>query len=241
MTMPSTLRLAWRLLRRDWRAGELRVLAAALVLAVASVGTVGFFAERVKGALTAQANLLLGGDLMISGDRPLPAAIADTARARGLATTPAIRFNSMVQPGAGAARRCCGGAHRREGGRCGLPAAGRSDAGRGRATAGRSGHRDSAARRRVARRASRAAPRRARRRQDCSGREFADGGGHRAAGARGRGHRIRTGTEAAAESRRRAGHESPATGQSGHVASARRRSRRRRQRWRHIAPGSMAN
>ena len=103
MTMRSTLRLAWRLLRRDWRAGELRVLAAALVLAVASVGTVGFFAERVKGALTAQANLLLGGDLMISGDRPLPAAIADTARARGLATTPAIRFNSMVQPGAGAA------------------------------------------------------------------------------------------------------------------------------------------
>ena len=97
-----TLRLAWRLLRRDWRAGELRVLVAALVLAVASVGTVGFFADRVKNALTSQANLLLGGDLMISGDRALPAAYADDARARGLATTPVIRFNSMVQPGPGA-------------------------------------------------------------------------------------------------------------------------------------------
>ncbi len=46
----NTLRLALRMLRRDWRAGELTVLIAALVLAAASVGTVGFFADRVKGA-----------------------------------------------------------------------------------------------------------------------------------------------------------------------------------------------
>ena len=93
----KTLRLALRMLRRDWRAGELRVLIAAVVLAVASVGTVGFFTDRVKGALTRQANLLLGGDILISGDRPLPAAFADRARAERLATTPVIRFNSMVQ------------------------------------------------------------------------------------------------------------------------------------------------
>jgi putative ABC transport system permease protein len=93
----KTLRLALRMLRRDWRAGELRVLIAAIVLAVASVGTVGFFADRVKGALTRQANLLLGGDLLVSGDRPLPAEFAERARADGLATTPVIRFNSMVQ------------------------------------------------------------------------------------------------------------------------------------------------
>ncbi|MCC7216732.1 MAG: FtsX-like permease family protein [Burkholderiales bacterium] len=93
-----TIRLALRLLRRDWRAGELRVLVAALVLAVGSVGTVGFFADRVKSALTTQANLLLGADLMISGDRALPPAFDATARARGLATTPVIRFNSMVPP-----------------------------------------------------------------------------------------------------------------------------------------------
>src|SRR6266404_4535712 len=96
----NTLRLALRLLRRDWRAGELRVLVAALVLAVGSVGTVGFFADRVKGALTRQANFLLGADVMISGDRPLPPAFADDARAMGLATSPVIRFNSMVQPNA---------------------------------------------------------------------------------------------------------------------------------------------
>ncbi len=62
----QTLRLALRLVARDWRAGELRVLIAAIVLAVSSVGTVGFFADRVKSGLAQQANLLLGADLMVS-------------------------------------------------------------------------------------------------------------------------------------------------------------------------------
>ncbi|MGE5169563.1 MAG: ABC transporter permease [Rudaea sp.] len=93
-----TLRLALRLVARDWRAGELRVLVAAIVLAVASVGTVAFFADRVKRGLEEQANLLLGADLMVSGDHPLPQAYADEANALGLVSSPAIRFNSMVQP-----------------------------------------------------------------------------------------------------------------------------------------------
>jgi putative ABC transport system permease protein len=93
----NTLRLSMRLLLRDWRAGELRVLIAALVLAVASVGTVAFFADRVRSALVQQANLLLGADLMISGDRALPETYAQEATRRGLAVVSAVRFNSMVQ------------------------------------------------------------------------------------------------------------------------------------------------
>ncbi len=95
--MEKALRLGWRMLRRDWRAGEIRVLAAALVLAVASIATVGFFTERVQVALARQANLLLGADLLISGDRPLPGTFADEARARGLTTVGSVRFNSMLQ------------------------------------------------------------------------------------------------------------------------------------------------
>ncbi|HJU24355.1 MAG TPA: FtsX-like permease family protein, partial [Casimicrobiaceae bacterium] len=91
-----TFRLALRLAARDWRAGELRVLIVAIVLAVASVGTVGFFADRVKKGLSQQANLLLGADLMVSGDRSLPSEYAGEAKRLGLATSPAIRFNSMV-------------------------------------------------------------------------------------------------------------------------------------------------
>jgi len=93
----NTLRLALRMLARDWRAGELTVLIVAMVLAVASIGTVGFFADRVKGALTRQANLLLGADVLISGDRPLPEIYAAEAGKRGLVSTPALKFNSMVQ------------------------------------------------------------------------------------------------------------------------------------------------
>ncbi len=97
----ATLRLALRMLLRDWRAGELRVLIAAIVLAVASVGTVGFFGDRVKGGLAEQANRLLGADLMVSGDRPLPPGFAEKARSLGLETSAAIRFNSMVQRAGG--------------------------------------------------------------------------------------------------------------------------------------------
>ena len=95
--MIQTMRLALRLLARDWRAGELRVLVAAIVLAVASVGTVSFFADRVKAGLVQQANLLLGADLMISGDRPLPQTFAEEARKLGLATSPAIRCAARLR------------------------------------------------------------------------------------------------------------------------------------------------
>ena len=68
--------LALRLLARDWRAGELTLVAVAVVVAVASVTTVGFFADRVHQALSRQANQLLGADLVISGDRALDASFA---------------------------------------------------------------------------------------------------------------------------------------------------------------------
>ena len=50
--------------------------------------------------MTEQANLLLGADLMISGDRPLPDTFTREAERRGLAALPVIRFNSMVQAAA---------------------------------------------------------------------------------------------------------------------------------------------
>ena len=126
----NTLRLALRMLSRDWRAGELTVLIAALVLAVASIGTVGFFADRVKGALTRQANLLLGADVLISGDRPLPESFASEARE---ARPRRRRRRSSSTAWCSVRRRCRGGrrgAGRRQGGRAGLSAARRDRAGR---------------------------------------------------------------------------------------------------------------
>ena len=67
----NLLRLSLNLLRRDWRAGEWRVLLIALVLAVGSIATVGLFADRVRLALQQEATSLLGADSHISSSRPL--------------------------------------------------------------------------------------------------------------------------------------------------------------------------
>ena len=65
------LRFATRHLWRDWRAGELAVLAGALVLAVAALTAVSFFTNRVSRAVELQAAELLAADLRVESPRPL--------------------------------------------------------------------------------------------------------------------------------------------------------------------------
>src|SRR6187401_1571172 len=96
MSFFRELALAVRLLRRDHRAGELALIATAIVIAVASVTTVGFFTDRVHQALGRQANQLLGADLVVVSDRPVGAELEAEARARGLAVTRVMRFPSMA-------------------------------------------------------------------------------------------------------------------------------------------------
>ncbi|MDD5301389.1 MAG: FtsX-like permease family protein [Gallionella sp.] len=95
----NLLRLSLNLLRRDWRAGEWRVLLLALVLAVGSLATVGLFADRVRQALQQQAQSLVGADLRIVSARPLPPGYRAAAQARGLRTVESRTFLSMVVHG----------------------------------------------------------------------------------------------------------------------------------------------
>jgi len=90
-----------RLLLRDARAGELTVLGLALVVAVGSLTSVSFLADRVAGALVLQSHQLLGGDLLLSSDHPWAAAIRDQARHDGLALVDSVSFPSMVSTAAG--------------------------------------------------------------------------------------------------------------------------------------------
>jgi putative ABC transport system permease protein len=75
------LPLALRLLLREWRAGEIRVLLLAVALAVASLTAVAFFAERVENALGREANTLLAADLALVSDHPVAPLFAAEARA----------------------------------------------------------------------------------------------------------------------------------------------------------------
>ena len=92
----NSLHLSINLLRRDWRAGEWRVLLIALVLAVGSIATVGLFADRVRLALQQEATSLLGADLRVISTHPLPPNYRAAAQQRGLRMAGTATFPSMV-------------------------------------------------------------------------------------------------------------------------------------------------
>ncbi len=87
------------MLARDWRAGELRVLAAALVIAVASITGVSFFADRVSKGLTRDATQLLGADLVLMSDHAWQSEMSDGIVRQGLARASGVGFMSMVVGG----------------------------------------------------------------------------------------------------------------------------------------------
>jgi len=93
------LKLAARMTLRDARAGELRLLMLALVVAVAAVGSVGFLSDRVGRALERDAGQMLGGDLVLEADEPIPAAFLEAARGEGLAVARTWQFPSMASAG----------------------------------------------------------------------------------------------------------------------------------------------
>jgi putative ABC transport system permease protein len=95
----KTLRMAWRQLLRDVAAGDIRILFAALVLAVVAVTAVGFVTDRAERALAIEANRLLGGDVVIRGDAPITGAIRNAANAEGLRRAETLSLDSMIRAG----------------------------------------------------------------------------------------------------------------------------------------------
>ena len=93
----SATALAWRQTWRDFRAGELRLLMVAVMLAVAALSAVGFFADRLNAALTRDAAQLLGGDAVVASDQPLPASFALRASELGLQHVTSTSFPSMAR------------------------------------------------------------------------------------------------------------------------------------------------
>ncbi len=95
----KTLRMAWRQLLRDVAAGDIRILFAALVLAVVAVTAVGFVTDRAGRALAIEANHLMGGDVVIRADAPITGTIREAAAATGLRRTETLSLDSMIRAG----------------------------------------------------------------------------------------------------------------------------------------------
>ncbi len=92
---PSITALAWRQTRRDFAAGELRLLLVAVMLAVAALTAVGFFADRLSSGLQRDARQLMGGDAVVGSDRPTPPEMAAQAQSLGLKVSHSATFSSM--------------------------------------------------------------------------------------------------------------------------------------------------
>lgn len=86
---------------RDWRAGELRFLLVALMIAVGSLASVGFFTDRMRSGLERDAHQMLGADLLVAADHPINPEWRQGAEKHGLKTAETIVFASMALAGEG--------------------------------------------------------------------------------------------------------------------------------------------
>jgi len=95
----NILSLALKAFIRDWRSGELRLIALAIIIAVASLTAVNFFTDRVRRATEQQATELLAADLVLRSREPIPEVIKNSALSNDLIITNITSLSSMVVAG----------------------------------------------------------------------------------------------------------------------------------------------
>ncbi len=90
---------AVRSLFRDWKSGELTILALALMIAVAGSTTTNLFADRLNRTMEIQAAAFLGADLAVTNHASLPEQWMVRASKLGLASARTADFASVVMHG----------------------------------------------------------------------------------------------------------------------------------------------
>jgi len=84
--------------RRDWRQRDVRVVLAALIIAVATVATIALFASQLQRTLVSSASSFLAADRQLEAEngRPVPEPWITEAVERGLETGRMVEFSTMV-------------------------------------------------------------------------------------------------------------------------------------------------
>ena len=100
-TFSTLLGLALRLLWRDWRGGEIRLLFIALVMAVTSVTGIALFTDRLEKALLLESANMLAADRVLGSSSQPPEEILSQAESQGLRTARTLSFTSMAFSEAG--------------------------------------------------------------------------------------------------------------------------------------------
>lgn len=88
--------LALRLLWRDWRGGEIRLLFIALLMAVSSVTGIALFTDRLEKALLFESANMLAADRVLGSSSQPPEDILNQAESLGLRTAQTLSFASMA-------------------------------------------------------------------------------------------------------------------------------------------------
>jgi len=91
--------LALKLLIRNWRSGELKLLGVSLILAVTVLSAIAIFTDRLEATLLVQSNSVIGADTVVAGDHEHPKAWESEADKAGIKYTYSNQFMSVVYAG----------------------------------------------------------------------------------------------------------------------------------------------
>lgn len=97
--MGRAFNLALRLVLRDWRSGELRILVAALTIAVAAVTAISLLGDRLTRTMSLQAAQFLGADLSVRGYDEPSSEWGEYAAGLGLKSSRVAEFSSVLVNG----------------------------------------------------------------------------------------------------------------------------------------------
>ncbi|MGH1469794.1 MAG: ABC transporter permease [Cellvibrionaceae bacterium] len=97
--MSSLLTLSFKLLWRNWRSGEVKILAGALVVAVAIVTAISVFTDRLETSLIKESATFLGADRVVESSQPIPVEWFSSAEEQLMQQARTTEFVSMVFSG----------------------------------------------------------------------------------------------------------------------------------------------
>lgn len=89
-------RMAWRMLGREWRGGEIRIVLLALLVATTSLVSVTALSDRLDRAFEKQGSDLLAADLVVKLPEPPAGELIRHAARQGVSHTLAVEFRSVV-------------------------------------------------------------------------------------------------------------------------------------------------
>lgn len=93
------LNMAFRTFRRDWKAGEVKVLFFALTIAVMAMVAIGSITDRVHRAMGEQSSEFLGADYTFESPRPIDASWIERGKSSGLEITESQSFATVLSNG----------------------------------------------------------------------------------------------------------------------------------------------